>query len=251
MDWPPPADQILLLPLEVLGLTLLRRLEREGHRPLRRERLVGTNGIVSSMGSDYGRQAVVQAINEAWDWLYTNGLLVNAGPGWEMPQGQTIEGHRVISRKGRDLLTQDDPLNLMRAERLISLPLHPRIEAKARIQFAIGAYGSAVLEAFKELEIRVREAGNYPASLVGDSLMRQAFSQDAGPLRDRELVTGERRAIMELYAGAMGAFKNPLSHRTVDFDDPTIAAEQLLFADLLHRMLDGFVERREQQNSGE
>lgn len=250
MDWPPPADQIPLLPLEMLGLSLLRRVDREGHRPLRRERLVGINGIVPSMGSDYGRQDVLHAINEAWDWLFISGLLVNAGSGWEMPSGQTIEGHRVISRKGRAILELDDPMVVIRAERLIAGPLHPRIEAKARIQFAIGAYGSAVLEAFKELEIRVRAAGIYPANLVGDSLMRQAFSPDTGPLRDPALVPGERRAIMELYAGAMGAFKNPLSHRTIDFDDPTIAAEQLLFADLLHRMLDGFEARDGQPKSG-
>lgn len=240
MHWPPAADEIPLLPLEVLGLALLRRLEREANRPLHRQRLVGMNGVVPSMGNDYGRQEVLHAINEAWDWLYINGLLVNAGSGWVMPQGQTIEGHRVISRKGRAILKLEDPISVIQAERLVGRPLHPRIEAKARIQFAIGAYGSAVLEAFKELEIRVRAAGNFPAHLVGDSLMRQAFSPDNGPLRDPALVAGERRAIMELYAGAMGAFKNPLSHRTVDYDDPTIAAEQLLFADLLHRMLDSY-----------
>ncbi|HET9659534.1 MAG TPA: TIGR02391 family protein [Thermomicrobiales bacterium] len=136
-------------------------------------------------------------------------------------------------------------MNLLRAEKLIARPLHPRIEAKARIQFAIGAYGSAVLDAFRELEVRVRAAGGFAASVLGDNLMRQAFNPETGPLTDTSLVNGERRAIMELYAGAMGAFKNPLSHRTVDYDDPIIAAEQLLFADLLHRMLDGFEDRRD------
>jgi uncharacterized protein (TIGR02391 family) len=151
-----------------------------------------------------------------------------------------MESFRVISRRGKALADAKDPLTVIRTERLLALPLHPRIEAKARIQFAIGAYGSAVLEAFRELEIRVRAAGGFGAQILGDNLMRLAFSVDNGPLTDPSLVPGERRAIMELYAGAMGAFKNPLSHRTVDYDDPTIAAEQLMLADLLHRMLDGF-----------
>lgn len=191
------------------------------------------------MGNAYSHPAILDALNEAWDWLYVNGLTVGAGGDWNMPADK-MEGYRVVSRKGLALLENDEPMSVIRAERLIALPLHPRIESKARIQFAIGAYGSAVHEAFKELEIRVREAGGFPAKTLGDNLMRLAFNLDSGPLTDTSLVLGERRAIMELYAGAMGAFKNPLSHRTVDYDDPTIAAEQLLFADLLHRMLDVF-----------
>ena len=36
----------------------------------------------------------------------------------------------------------------------------------------------------------------------------------------------------------MGVFKNPTSHREVDYNDPTEAAEAILFADLLMRLLD-------------
>ena len=48
---------------------------------------------------------------------------------------------------------------------------------------------------------------------------------------------------MELFAGAIGTFKNPPSHRQVDFADPTEASEVVLLADLLMRLLDRVEDR--------
>jgi len=43
--------------------------------------------------------------------------------------------------------------------------------------------------------------------------------------------------VKDLYKGALGLFKNPSSHREVDYGDATEAAEVVLLADLLHRIL--------------
>jgi hypothetical protein len=43
---------------------------------------------------------------------------------------------------------------------------------------------------------------------------------------------------MALVWGAIGVFKNPASHPQVEFDDPTFAADVILLADLLLRILD-------------
>ena len=43
---------------------------------------------------------------------------------------------------------------------------------------------------------------------------------------------------MALFWGAIGVFKNPSSHGQVDYKDPTQAAEVVLLADLLLRLLD-------------
>ena len=65
--------------------------------------------------------------------------------------------------------------------------------------------------------------------------MKTAFRED-GPLSDPSLEAGEQQARMALYWGAIGVFKNPSSHRQVDFDDPTLASEVILLADLLLRL---------------
>jgi uncharacterized protein (TIGR02391 family) len=95
----------------------------------------------------------------------------------------------------------------------------------------------------KEVEVRVRALAALPAGLVGVALMQQAFrppkgdGTEAGPLHRRE-EPAEAVAIMNFFTGAVGLFKNPASHRRVDFADSTEAAEIVLVADLLMRLLD-------------
>lgn len=63
--------------------------------------------------------------------------------------------------------------------------------------------------------------------------MRRAFSSEDGPLTDMQTEPGERLGMMDLFAGAIEAFKNPDSHRDVDFADPVEAVEVVQFADLI------------------
>ena len=100
----------------------------------------------------------------------------------------------------------------------------------------------AAFIAMKEFEVAVREASGLSAGLVGTVLMQQAFrppkneTDVGGPLHNPTDEGGEAVAIMNLFAGAIGLFKNPASHRRVDFTDPTEAAEVVLLADLLLRL---------------
>ena len=70
--------------------------------------------------------------------------------------------------------------------------------------------------------------------------MREAFSPEGGPLTDVTAERGERVARMELFAGAIGSYKNPHSHRDVNLNDPVEPIEIILLANHLLRIVDRF-----------
>ena len=120
--------------------------------------------------------------------------------------------------------------------------LHPVIVQKVWSMFLQGNYGPAVLQAFKEVEIAVREAGNYSESDHGVSLMREAFHKDtgksdAGKLTDTNQQSAEQEALGHLFAGAMGYCRNPLGHREVNLSAEE-AVEMIFFASYLLRIVD-------------
>jgi uncharacterized protein (TIGR02391 family) len=110
------------------------------------------------------------------------------------------------------------------------------LEQKVRPQFLLGDFELAAFAAMREVEIAVREQGDLGTELVGVALMQNAF-RDSGPLHDPDVHPAESVAQMNLFAGAMGLFKNPPSHRRVDYQDPIEASEVILLADLLLRIL--------------
>ncbi|SDM31843.1 TIGR02391 family protein [Allokutzneria albata] len=99
--------------------------------------------------------------------------------------------------------------------------------------------------AMKEVEVAVRARAGLSNTLVGTSLMQEAFKKPkdsndpaiGGPLWQPGSEPGEAVALMELFTGAIGLFKNPVSHRRVDLTDPAEAAEIVLLAGLLLRLV--------------
>ena len=117
--------------------------------------------------------------------------------------------------------------------------LHPSL-SEARKPFLHGQYDLAVFQAFRQVEVAVRRVGKFKNSDLGVSLMRDAFHADRGPLRDLTpgIDRGELEACAHLFAGAIGLFKNPVSHRIVDFNSPVVSAEMIMLASLLLRIID-------------
>jgi hypothetical protein len=55
---------------------------------------------------------------------------------------------------------------------------------------------------------------------------------------DINQTTPEKQSISDLFSGSIGAYKNPQSHREVNIQDPKIAAEIIILANHLYRIVD-------------
>ena len=114
--------------------------------------------------------------------------------------------------------------------------LHPSIVAKVWPTYLRGDYDTAVFQAYKEVEVQVRTAIGAPFELVGVDLMRKAFHLTDGPLTDQGKPKAEREALAHLFAGAVGSYKNPHSHRNVQIDAQE-ASEMIILASHLLRIV--------------
>ena len=101
-----------------------------------------------------------------------------------------------------------------------------------------GDFDTAAFLAMKAVEVAVREASGLTKTDIGVPLMRKAFDVDNGPLTDPNAERAERQARSDLFAGSIGSYKNPHSHRDVDLDDPSEAAEIVMLANHLLRIVD-------------
>jgi uncharacterized protein (TIGR02391 family) len=182
-----------------------------------------------------------QAVAEAWNWLTVQGLLI-VEPG---PNGRN--GYMVLSRRAEKLLISGEFKSFAR---IISFPkalLHPTIVDEVWIDLARGDLETAVFRSYRAVEIAVRKAGNFPDSDIGTQLMRKAFDKQSGPLTDLSQPEAEREALAHLFAGAIGSYKNPHSHRTVTIGSSAEAQEMVILASHLLRIVDS---RRVHRDTG-
>lgn len=175
---------------------------------------------------------VKAALIEAWCWLQAQALIVPL----EGPNGQN--GFVRLSRRAERFENPAEFSGFAAARLLPKDLLHPAISEKVWLSFMRGDWAASVFEAMRTVEIRLRQATCLPREWPAVKVARAAFDPQQGPLRDREAEAGERQAMSDLFAGALGTFKNPYSHRELDLDNPAEAAAPIMFASYLLRLID-------------
>jgi uncharacterized protein (TIGR02391 family) len=191
-------------------------------------------GFVSSPSRPVNSQKDMEinvAVGEAWNWLQVQGLLVpmpgiNSGHGWV-----------AISRAAQAMNSDEDFQRFREAAAFPKALLHSSIADKVWLSLARGDLSDAVFTSFRAVEA-VRNAGGYGPADIGVELMRKAFETANGPLTDRTKLKAEREALAHLFAGAIGSYKNPHSHRTVTITDPKEAQEMVMLASHLLRIVE-------------
>ena len=225
----PDPEILLALEIEELAGYVLEYLNsREGSNSLNRNN-ISMPYVVHGYPQER-RDEVHRAIMEGWMWLERESLIALRPGG----QGNWY----FITKRGLRLANAQGIREYRRADLLPREFLHPIIAQRVWTSFLQGDYGTAVFLAFRGVEIEVRNAGNFGANDYGVSLMRSAFHIDNGPLTDRNAPRGERDSILNLFAGAIGYYKNPLSHRDVVIEDPVEAAEMIILASHLMKIID-------------
>ena len=161
-------------------------------------------------------------------WLEREGFIA--------PQPGETDGWTFVTRKGRSIVETED-FDAYKHSSLFPPNVDGVLARVSRPDFARGAYDTAVFNAFKEVEVRVREKSGLTKDDIGVKLMQKAFGPD-GSLTDHSTPKAEQERVRDLFVGAIGFFKNPTSHRYVTFESPSEVADMISFANQLLRMVE-------------
>lgn len=175
------------------------------------------------------RDDVLDALHESWNWLESTGLIAQR----EGFPHQTY----FITRGAYQIRTTQDFETFRKGRLLPRDLLHLSIAEPVWLLFIRGQYETAVFQAFKEVEVAVRTAGGFTSADFGVPMMRKAFHLESGPLRVPNALEAERQALSDLFAGAIGSYKNPSSHRRVPIGAEE-AVEMIMLASHLLRIVD-------------
>lgn len=197
--------------------------------------------------SHVDRESEVEDL-EQMEVLGESDRIVFRGPGPQGPFVRFFEEKRSDgSQDLRNATKLLDFLGEITDEKLIDSPTHALSEFNNLDQELVATglleliemshYQSAINDAFKVLEERVREKARYGRDKYGTSLMEEAFSTDGGPLSVGD-TESEKLGQLRLYAGTIQALRNPSSHHSLEGLDRQMAHDIISLVNLLLRLIE-------------
>jgi len=174
-----------------------------------------------------------RSFQKALKWLESQEL-IESDEGYNGKNGIV-----TLTEQGEQCELQTDFQNIQRRSLLVPQMLHPEFHDAVYSAFHEGRFGDAVFAAFKRIEIEVHKKSKRPKEERGSDLMRAAFNPDNGPLTDMQEAKSSRAALMMLFVGAFGRFRNPESHENREFADPLEPMRELMFASRLLTIVEG------------
>lgn len=234
----PNAEDLLALEPEEIAAIVLIHLKSLGHSD--GGNMNRYNFSLTHTYKEYPQlfhDKIGQVLMEGWMWLEREGFIA--------PRPGDNNNWYFITRRGLQINSAEDIEAYRKANLLPKNQLHPIVAQKIWATFLRGDYDTAVFQTFKEVEVAVRNAGGFSATDIGTDLMRKAFDFKTGPLTDQSSPKSEREALSHLFAGAIGSYKNPHSHRKVAIEAEE-AVEMITLGSHLLKIVDS---RKKQKNS--
>ena len=223
----PPIETVLEMEPEELAPFVLKHIQKSPNIN-RYNYVLASTEMIEYAGKGYLKE-LQERLMEAFIWLERE-MFVAPKPG---EQGEW----RFITRRGVRALQEEDFSAYTKGSLLSSETLRPILVRKVKPLFLRGDYDMAIFQAFKIVEVQVRDRGGYSNSDYGTELMRKAFNPETGSLTNKESERPEKEAMSHLFAGAIGLFKNPPSHRFIESIAPEDAADLIRFTNFLLKML--------------
>lgn len=224
----PTATQLCDAPLLDLSQAVLQVL---GSKLQRSHDAECAHNFLLGVRNDYDQNELAAlACSEAWTWLSANGFICH--------HPTHDDRWMTLSRLGRTHVGKVGSLKSWMADR--ELPeemLHTALRSTALRLYRQQLFDTAVFEAFKVLEVSIRQAAGLGDEWLGTKLTARAFNPEDGPLTDKAAESGERQALMNLMSGAIGSYKNPQSHRHVGLEAAE-AREMIVMASHLLGIVD-------------
>lgn len=195
----PDRDEAMAIAPEDLGyhaLAWLLNLERESPNTLHSRLFIAVvlsqelsrrspgPAVRSGQEAYASDPAYAERLDEMWDWLLAERLIAH-------DPGQSQDFVRITAQ-GRQAAADPNFRERLRAVELLKRPLHPKLE-KVRRTFEEGDYDTAIHQAFKAVEVAVRDASGQSATAVGVDLVTQAFRKGTGLLAARRRPRPSRR----------------------------------------------------------